>query len=172
MLNQNKGQNVSVLDSPVQGKGIFASKNFRRGELILEIDDSHVVTDESKLTPEQHEFDLDYLADKTILMQSPEKYINHSCDPTAYVKTRQGIRQVLAMRDIQKGEEITYDYAVNGDNDGAFVCRCGSKNCRKIYQGNFFKLPEELQVHYLPYLDDWFVRKHKQEIAELGRKAQ
>ena len=39
------------------------------------------MTDETELTPEQHEFDLDYIGGKTVLMQSPEKFINHSCDP-------------------------------------------------------------------------------------------
>ncbi len=163
----SKEENVVVSDSPMQGKGVFALKDFYEGELVLEIDDGHVVTDESKLTPEQHEFDLDYLADRTILMQSPEKFINHSCDPTTYVKTKNDVRRVLAMRDVRKGEEITYDYAINGDNDGTFACRCGSKKCRGIYQGDFFKLPNDLQIHYLSYLDDWFINKHKQAIEKI-----
>src|SRR3989344_2926424 len=161
-------EDVCVKESPLQGKGVFATKDFKKSDLILEIDDTHVVEDENKLTPEQHAFDLDYLEDKIILMQEPEKYINHSCNPNTYVKTKSGIRQVLAMRDISKGDEITYDYSINGDNEGTFECRCGSKNCRKIYQGNFFKLPIELQKHYLPYLDDWFSEKHKKEIRQIN----
>lgn len=166
-----KNSFVYVSSSPLQGTGVFVEHDFSVGEVVLEIDDSHVVTDESKLTPEQHEFDLDYLEDKTILMQAPEKYINHSCDPNVYVKTKDAIRQVLAMKDIPKGEEITYDYTINGDNEGTFICHCGSKNCRKIYQGDFFKLPKELQLHYLPYLDDWFVRKHNDKIEKLKESA-
>jgi len=157
-------EGVYVKESTLQGKGVFAVKDFKKNDLVLEIDDTHVVEDENKLTPEQHAFDLDYLEDKIVLMQEPEKYINHSCNPNTYVKTKSGVRQVLAMRDISKGDEITYDYSINGDNEGTFECRCGSKNCRKIYQGNFFKLPIELQKHYLPYLDDWFSKKHEKEI--------
>lgn len=100
-------------------------------------------------------------------MQAPEKYINHSCDPNVFVKSENGARKVYAMRDIPQGEEIAYDYSINGDNDGMFECHCGSKHCRKIYQGNFFKLPKTLQRKYLPYLDDWFVKKHNFEIREL-----
>jgi SET domain-containing protein len=163
--------NAYVSSSEGQGKGVFASRDFHGGELILEIDDSHIVEDESALTPEQHEFDLDYLADRIVLMQEPEKYINHSCDPTTYVKTKNGVRQVLAMRDIRQGEEVTYDYAVNGDNDGTFLCRCGSKNCRGVYQGDFFKLLNDVQLRYLPYVDDWFAKKHKTEIDALKASA-
>lgn len=158
---------VFIKKSSTHGKGVFASCDFKTGDFILEIDDSHVITDKSKLTKKQHKFDLDYLYDKIVIMQEPEKYINHSCDPTVYVKTINGVRNIYAMRDIKKGDEITYDYSVNGDNNGTFKCNCGSKNCRKVYQGNFFKLPTEIQLNYLPYLDDWFIEKHKKEINNL-----
>lgn len=49
---------------------------------------------------------------KVILMKEPERSINHSCDPNTYVKTINGVRRVLAMRGIKKGEEITFDYAI------------------------------------------------------------
>lgn len=163
-------KNVVVKRSRISGKGVFSSKNFREGEVILEIDDSYVVSDSSRLTKEQHEFELDYLADgKIVIMQAPERYMNHSCDPNSYVKTVNGIRKVFAMRDIQKGEEIVGDYSINGHNEGTFKCRCGSKNCRLVYQGNFFKLPKALQKKYLPYLDDWFVEQFKDEIVRLWR---
>ena len=71
---------------------------------------------------------------------------------------------VFANRDFKKGEEVTYDYSINGDNNGTFPCACGSKRCRRTYQGNFFKLPRELQLEYLPYLDEWFVQKHVEEL--------
>jgi SET domain-containing protein len=169
-MNSRKAKPLVYLkDSPMQGKGVFAARAFTIDELVLEIDDSHVVTDEHILTPEQHEFDLDYLEDKTVLMQEPEKYINHSCDPNTYVKTQNGVRQVLAMRNIAEGEEITYDYSINGDNDGTFICNCGSEKCRSVYQGDFFKLPIPLQLQYLPYLDNWFIRKHQDRIDLLKK---
>ena len=157
-----------VKNSSVQGKGVFVNNDFARGEVVLEINDSHVVSDTSKLTKEQWEHDCDFLSNgKVVLMQSPEKYINHSCNPNTYIKTINGVRKVLVMRNIKKGEEITFDYAVNGNNDGTFKCKCGSNNCRVIYQGNFFKLQREIQLKYLPYLEDWFIQEHKKEIKTL-----
>ncbi len=125
-------KNVRVQESETQGKGVYANTNIQKGNVVLEIDDSHVVKDPSSLTKEQNKFDCDYLSNgKVILMQEPEKYINHSCDPSTYVKTVNGIRKVLAMHSIKAGNEITYDYSINGDNEGTFECKCGSKNCRK-----------------------------------------
>lgn len=162
--------NVSVKDSGVQGKGVFAEKGFLKDEVILEIDDSHIVEDVSALTDYQQEYDCDYLSDgKTILMQSPEKFINHSCDPSTYIKTIRGKRKVFAMKNIKKGEEITYDYSINGYNDGTFECNCRNTNCRKVYQGNFFKLPKDIQLKYLPYLDSWFMKEHQEEINKLKK---
>jgi hypothetical protein len=161
-------KNAVVKKSRISGKGVFSNRSFRKGEVILEMDDSHVVPDPTRLTKEQHELELDYLAyGKIVIMQAPERYINHSCDPNSYVKTVSGIRKVVAMRDIQKGEEIVGDYSINGYNEGTFKCRCGSENCRGIYQGNFFKLPKNLQKKYLPYLDDWFRKQFKDEIDSL-----
>ena len=161
---------VSIKDSNVQGKGVYAEVNIKKGEEILTIDDSHIVNDNSRLTKEQHEYDCDYLANgKTILMQPPEKFINHSCDPTSYVKTIEGKRKVLAMKDVSRGDEITSDYSINGYNDGAFECNCGSSKCRGKYEGNFFKLPKDIQLKYLPYLDDWFIKENESEVNNLRR---
>lgn len=161
-------ENVIVKRSKISGKGVFSAGNFKRGEEILAMDDSHVVKDPSTLTKEQHEFELDYLASgKIVIMHAPERYINHSCDPNSYVKTINGVRRIIAMRDIKEGEEITGDYSINGYNEGAFKCNCGSEKCRGIYQGNFFKLPKSLQKKYLPYLDDWFMEQFKDKIDSL-----
>lgn len=162
---------VVVKKSLIQGKGVYAIRNINKGEVILEIDDSHMVKKRTKLTNKQLEYDCDFLANgKIVIMQLPEKHINHSCNPNSFVKTINGIRKVLAMREIKKDEEITYDYTINSFNEGAFKCNCGSKNCRKTYQGNFFKLPKNLQLKYLPYLESWFIEEHKKAISELKTK--
>ncbi|MBK9924499.1 MAG: SET domain-containing protein-lysine N-methyltransferase [Anaerolineales bacterium] len=159
--------NVIVRRSGIQGSGVFAAKHFRKGEVVLQIDDSYVVTGETTLTSDDWEFNADFFDGKIVIMQEPERCINHCCDPNTYVKTIEGVRNVLACRDITEGEEITYDYAINGDNEGTFPCHCGAKRCRKTYIGNYFKLPMEFQLEYLPYLDKWFQQQYQKEIAVL-----
>nr|CAB3453092.1 unnamed protein product [Digitaria exilis] len=62
------------------------------------------------------------------------RFINHSCEPDTEMQkwtidgeTRVGI---FALRDIKKGEELTYDsnFVQFGKNQD---CHCGSSNCRK-----------------------------------------
>lgn len=55
-------------------------------------------------------------------------YINHSCDPNAFIRIVPGLKvAIFARRDIQPGEELTIDYR---DPDHPEVCRCGAPNCR------------------------------------------
>lgn len=162
-------RNVIVKESKIHGKGVFAARDFKKSEPILDVDDSHIVTDTSKLTKENYDFDLDFLANgKIIWMQPPEKYINHSCEPKVYFKTIAGVRKVYAMKDIPKSEELVCDYSINGWGDAAFKCNCESENCRKIWRADFFKLPVFLQRKYLPYLEDWFKEQIKGKIEELN----
>jgi uncharacterized protein len=160
-------QAVEVRQSAINQEGVFALARFGPGELILAIDDSYVV-DEEHPAPEGEENHCDYLeAGKVVWMQMPERYINHSCDPNVYVKTIDGVRQVIALREIHPGQEITYDYCVNGYGDVVWQCNCQSARCRRDIHSDFFHLPIELQSEYLPFLDTWFVRERAGEVADL-----
>ncbi len=110
----------------------------------------------------------DYLANgKVVVLQPPERHINHSREPNTYVKTLAGVRHVIALRDICSGEEITYDYRVNGYGSAVWTCNCGAARCRKTVHGDFFRLPPEFRLEYLPLLDDWFIRENIERIEAL-----
>ncbi len=163
--------NAVVKSSRIHGKGVFINKNLRKGEFILAIDDSEVVTDPRELTGHQRRFQCDYLENgKIVLMKRPERYINHSCTPNSFTRTVRGVRKEYAMRNIRKGEEITSDYSINGYG-GRLECNCGSRACRKKVSGSFFDLPKTLQTKYYPYLDSWFKRQFKGRLKELQGKA-
>jgi hypothetical protein len=70
---------------------------------------------------------------------SIEWYLNHSCDGNM------GFNQdgdFVARRDIFKGEELTYDYALAESNPRfRMECNCGSSHCRRIVTGNDWKDP-------------------------------
>ena len=130
-----KNPKIEIHDSPIEGKGIFAVGAFKKGEEILQIDDSHLVEDEAKLTKYQKDYIADWLPDGRItLMQAPERYINHSCDPSSHTESKNGTRKVIASRDIQQEEEITYDYGEDFTN--RYECRCGSPKCRSLVRGS------------------------------------
>jgi uncharacterized protein len=58
-------------------------------------------------------------------------FINHSCDPNCEADEIKGRVWIIAARDIQAGEELTYDYNLyDGDLDDLSLCLCGAPNCR------------------------------------------
>jgi hypothetical protein len=61
-------------------------------------------------------------------------YCNHSCDPPLH--NMGGMDVAIAIRDIQQGEEITYDYATNNILLDLQQCRCQAKNCRGTISSN------------------------------------
>jgi hypothetical protein len=116
----------------------------------------------------EYEYHCDYLeGGKTILMKFPERHINHCCEANSFVRTIHATRYVFAYRDIAPGEEITYDYCFNGYGDTIWECNCGSPLCRKEIHSDFFHLPVEKQIEYLPLLDDWYLREYQVKVAEL-----
>lgn len=159
---------IEIKNSAIEGRGVFAAQDIGKEDTIFELDDTHVVDDINILTPYEQIYEADWIGDgKTIHMQAPEKHVNHSCEPNMYLKTINSARNAIAMRDIKKGEEITGDYAIGGYYDSDIPCHCGSKRCRGTISPNFFKLPRERQLEYLPYLDAWFLEKFRNELKNL-----
>lgn len=161
---------VTVKESSINGIGAFALENISTGELVLAIDDSRIVTPELPLIESKGELEYhcDYLAGgKVVLMQLPERHINHSCDPNTFVKTLLEVRYVFALRPIAAGEEVTYDYCINGFGDTLWKCNCGSIRCRRNIHSDFFHLPHDLQVEYLPLLDSWCVEEYREKVQKL-----
>src|SRR5262249_32716345 len=129
------------------------------------------VDEQHPLAPGEEAKHCDYLAGgRVVLMQSPERHINHSCDPNTNVQTIDGKRVVIALRGISPGEEVTYEYCINGDGDTVWNCDCGAARCRKTINSDFFRLPLELQRKYLPMLDSWFREERRAEITQLEAK--
>ena len=166
---------LDLRPSRIQGTGVFTTQPIARGEVIHRIDDSRIVDDEHPLRPDLGEDPIhrDWLPDgTTVLMQKPAGYINHSCDPNVFVYSVDRQRFILATRDIAAGEEVFFDYSINGVDGDVWECHCGAPNCRGRHQCDFFILPERRQLEYLPFLDPWFAEVHRDRILELlGRKA-
>lgn len=164
---------VRVASSPVEGKGVFATEPVGRGDTVLVLDTSRVVNEEHPLRPEEDEQEdhLAYLAgDKVVLLPEPERHLNHSCDPNAYLHTVDDEVMVVARRQIQAGQEVTIDYLINTHGGSSWRCRCGSDRCRGQLETSFFELPTSFQCEYLPLLEAWFIEEHREEIEQLKER--
>ncbi len=160
--------------SVIHGWGVFALEDIPVGDLVLPIDDSRVVTPECPLDEACGEFPYhcDYLANnETVLFRPPERHINHHCVPNVYVRTIIGKRFVFALQAIASGEEITFDYCINGYGDTLWKCNCGSPDCRKLIHSDFFHLPTSLQLKYMQYLDIWYMDEFGSKVEDLLKSA-
>jgi uncharacterized protein len=120
---------VIIKNSKIQGKGVFANSNFRKGDTVMKWDASVILTGkEAKKVPKRYQKYLVFYKGRYILSQSPEKYLNHSCEPN----TREGNLCDIAIKNIKKGEEITTDYSIELPPHYKMKCTCKSKECRKI----------------------------------------
>ncbi len=118
---------VLVKKSKISGKGIFAARDFKKGEVVLKWDSSRALSEqEAKALPEEEQDYISFLGGKYILMQPPERFVNHSCEANTSAKNFCDI----ANRNIKKGEEITADYEEVLPHWQEMDCRCGSKKCR------------------------------------------
>jgi len=89
-------------------------------------------------------------------LREPGDSINHSCLPNCGMRNA---TQLITMREIAVGEELTYDYAMSDTSDyDEFECACGSDRCRRQVTGDDWKLPE-LQSRYQNMFSPYVQRK-------------
>ncbi|HVP05464.1 MAG TPA: SET domain-containing protein-lysine N-methyltransferase, partial [Dehalococcoidia bacterium] len=138
-----------VRDAGSRGRGVFAMRDFKRGEFIFRRRHARVVTQEelSSLSADEimHMCELDW--DRYAILLPPGCYLNHSCDPNAM---RSGVK-VFAWRDIRAGDEIVIDYRLNATGGERWECDCGSSSCLGYVHGGFFSMSDERQRDYFPY---------------------
>ena len=161
---------VEVRASPIAGLGLFAARPFPAGQRIRQINVLREVTPASPLREELGERadHCDYPNGKIVLLGYPDRHVNHSCDPSAYVLYEGDRSFLMARRDIAAGEEITCDYNINITRGTAWPCHCGAARCKGTTMGDFFLLSLDMQREYRPLLAEWFVCAHRDRLRALG----
>ena len=147
---------VYITDTPF-GKGVFASKAFQQGELVIET--------LGELVPERNIYTIQVDWDLHLEPSLPAKYLNHSCEPNLGVKINaHGLPDFYAMRAIQAKEHLTFDYAMteytlaerNLPESEWIVCECGADNCRGRL-GSYYDLPADVQANYAGYIASYLL---------------
>ena len=149
---------VEVKDTGKYGLGLFAAKNIKQGEVIVDFSGGNMYKAEkcSELPKEIADHSIQFEEHKWIDTKGIGRYLNHSCEPNCGVKDK---FRFVAMRDISIGEELTFDYEMTEDSDWRMNCHCGSQYCRKII-GAYRNMPEETRKKYKGYISDWLVKKY------------
>lgn len=119
-------KDIIIKKSKINKKGVFAARDFKKGEIVLKWKPKILKKEEIKnLKNSQKHYIYKAGKNKYFLMQPPERFINHSCEANTRTKNNCDI----AVRNIKKSEEITSDYGKG--SSVSFECECGSKKCKK-----------------------------------------
>lgn len=145
ILATHETRSVSVVPSR-HGRGIVAARLIAPGEVILVFSGPLLSTSDA-LRSGDGDWHIQVGADLFLNTEEPGRFTNHSCNPNA------GIRDdvvLVALRLIEAGEEICFDYSTTISENGTWrmVCHCGANKCRGVI-GDFDQLPEELRASYL-----------------------
>jgi hypothetical protein len=136
---------VEVRRSNVHGLGVFATQRIVKGTRIIEYVGERVSHDEAdrryevKDANDSHTF-LFIVDSKTVIDAGTDgndaRFFNHSCDPNCESVVENKRVFIEAIRTVESGAELTYDYQIQREDDDpdnideVFACRCGFPQCR------------------------------------------
>lgn len=159
-------KHIYICTSKIQGQGVNAGEGIKRGDVI-----QHIKGEAKFLTIKSKNDSLSYPnwigigKDKWIDPDYPNQFLNHSCNPNASVQGRivvdsggksKGKYEIVALKSIKEGSEITIDYAViEGDDLWEMSCRCGQRSCRKVVRSIHY-LPRRQFNKYFPFIPVYF----------------
>lgn len=166
MIKSILSSKVEIRNNGLNAKGIFAKEPIKKGEMVF-IKGGHILTKDEIFStgvinsyfPISDEYFLGATSKEE--EDNIKLFENHSCNPNCGLR---GEITFVAMRDINKDEELTTDYAFIDNEDYQFECTCGAENCRKIITGYDWKI-KELQDKYY----DYFAQYLKEKIDEIRK---
>ncbi len=131
--------------SRIAGQGAFALQRIRKGTRLIEYVGERISQNEADRryddTVQEHPRVLLFTVDAHTVIDAgvggnEARFINHSCEPNCRSETRRGRVHIWTIRDIARGEELTYDYNLTRDGIeeaealSRYACNCGAPSCR------------------------------------------
>ena len=126
-----------IKKSKIDKNGLYAKCDIKKGTRIIEYKGKIITSKQSETNPKfdngkaiylfniNKKFDLD--GDYNF---NTARLINHSCDPNCEVFGSGLKLWVYAMKNIKKGDELSYDYGFSFDEDYKnYPCKCGATQC-------------------------------------------
>jgi uncharacterized protein len=130
--------------SKIHGTGVFATRRIQPGRTLIAYS-GQILTeaevgeryDEDADDPHTFLFHLggDRYVDAAV-GGNEARFINHSCHPNCEAALSDGAIWIRAIRNIQPGVELTYDYELEIERGASrarrrrYACRCGVAKCR------------------------------------------
>ncbi len=151
---------LTVIHSRIHGYGVSALRSFRKGEIVVYGDgvvyrEEDDFDDEYALILPGYELEADGTEGPSMYydLADQTRWINHSCSPNTEVDTawdpltETASAWWVALRDIEEGEELAYDYAFSAHL--AMPCRCETDECRGLIvdEDEIDQVPADLRHH-------------------------
>jgi len=154
------------IESNIAGRGLLAVEKISKDEVVA-VKGGHIVSTAvlQSLSLDLQQSDVQITDDLHLVALTDEEYesvmlfLNHSCEPSVGFG---GNSVLIAMRDIEAGEELTTDYALFDDYDGSMECHCGRPLCRGRIDGRDWKR-SDLQERYRGYFS-WYLERRIRDI--------
>ncbi|MDJ0731216.1 MAG: SET domain-containing methyltransferase [Crocosphaera sp.] len=157
----NNDPGYELQETPGKGEGVFATKNFQPGELVM-VGRIEKFVDKNNSHPSQIELNT-YVMHAGLISK-----VNHSCDPNCGIKVNEtGGHDFVAFKPIKIGDEITFDYAMRNYSVDYFgeQCRCGSTKCRSKITG-WKDLPDHKKQEYKGFIAPYLLELDAQNIIK------
>ncbi len=165
---------VDVSESSIQGAGVVAPRIVKKGETVCMMRGEKIEFNELKKRYSSGKEKICnplQIGEKTYVdLAAPYVFINHSCDPNCGIRKK---GELFALKNIKKGEELTYDYSTSEwtyekfgkYRDWAMECNCNSKKCRGTV-GQFPMLDSKLKKYYYHAgaLQDFIIKKLEEKM--------
>ncbi len=133
--------------SGIHGLGVFTREAISKQQFVIEC--QGILRHQSEIVEGMRALQI---GQETYLAEDPEHpqlddFINHSC--AANLGFLDGSPKLYALRDIQAGEELFWDYCTSINEPGWQVpCQCGASTCRgKIQSYCDLSAAEQVQLH-------------------------
>ena len=126
-------ENVLVRQSVIHGTGAFARRHHPKGSRVIEYVGEIISKAESvrRITAD-NEFIFTLEGDVDLdgkVAWNPARFINHSCAPNCEAEVDGQVVWIIALRDIQAGEELSFNYGYDLTDFHEHPCRCSAESC-------------------------------------------
>jgi SET domain len=129
-----------VIKTENKFRSLITKQAYKKGEIICEIPTEKVIAKANRYTVQ--------IGRDRHTEVGKLSALNHSCDPNVILDTEN--LQMVACRDIEEGEELSFFYpATEWEMDAPFICLCGASNCIHVVAGARFLPLSTLENHYL-----------------------
>ncbi|KAK3099196.1 hypothetical protein FSP39_000848 [Pinctada imbricata] len=137
--------NVYLGRSRIQGLGLYAARDLEKHTMVIEYigylirnevaNRKEIIYEEQNRGVYMFRIDKETVVDAT-MAGGPARYINHSCNPNCVAEVvpfdKESKIIIITNRRIPRGEELTYDYKFDFEDDQHKIpCCCGAPKCRK-----------------------------------------